>query len=67
MFFLNVKDMPMSDEIELLKSRLYALEKEIEETEKRIPAHSAKPPVMEDLFHLEDEKSLLLQKIKALE
>ena len=55
----------MSDEIELLKLRLCALEKEIKETERRIPAHSVKPPVMEDLFHLEDEKALLIQKIKA--
>jgi hypothetical protein len=55
----------MSDEIELLKSRLCAVEEEIKETEKRIPAHSVKPPVMEDLFHLEDEKALLIQKIKA--
>lgn len=57
----------MSDEIELLKLRLCALEEEIKETERRIPAHSAKPPVMEDLFHLEDEKALLIQKIKVLE
>ncbi len=55
----------MSDEIELLKLRLCALEEEIKETERRIPAHSVKPPVMEDLFHLEDEKALLIQKIKA--
>ena len=56
----------MNDEIELLKSRLDALEEEIKETEKRIPAHSAKPAVMADLFRLEDEKALLIQKIKAL-
>lgn len=57
----------MNDEIDRLKSKLCALEKEIEETERRIPAHSVKPPVMEALFHLEDEKALLLQKIKALQ
>lgn len=57
----------MNDEIELLKLRLCALEEEIKETEKRIPAHSAKPPVMEALFHLEDEKALLIQKLKVLE
>lgn len=57
----------MNDEIELLKLRLSALEEEIKETERRIPAHSAKPPVMEDLFHLEDEKALLMQKLKVLE
>jgi len=56
----------MNDKNELLKSRLDALEEEIKETEKRIPAHSAKPAVMADLFRLEDEKALLIQKIKAL-
>lgn len=57
----------MAEEIEQLKTKLKALEKEIKETEKRIPAHSVKPPVMEDLFNLEDKKALLLQKIKALQ
>lgn len=57
----------MSDELKLLKLKLHALEEEIKETEERVPAHSAKPPVMEDLFHLEDEKEILIQKIKALE
>lgn len=57
----------MNDEIELLKSRLGVLEEEIKETEKRIPAHSAKPSVMADLFRLEDERAHLLQQIKALQ
>jgi hypothetical protein len=57
----------MNNEIELLKSRLDVLEEEINETEKRVPAHSAKPAVMADLFRLEDEKAHLLQKIKALQ
>lgn len=57
----------MNDEIELLKSRLGVLEEEIKETEKRIPAHSAKPSVMADVFRLEDERAHLLQQIKALQ
>lgn len=57
----------MTNEIEPLQVRLDALEEKIIETEERIPAHSAKPPVMEDLFRLEDEKALLIQKIKALQ
>lgn len=57
----------MSDKITQLKLRLEALEKEIQETEERIPAHSTKPPVMEDLFRLEDEKELLIQQIKTLQ
>lgn len=57
----------MNDDIAQLKARLKTVEEKIVETERRIPAHSVKPPVMEDLFHLEDEKALLLQKIKALQ
>ena len=57
----------MNDDIAQLKERLKTVEEKIKETERRIPAHSIKPPVMEDLFHLEDEKDLLLQKIKALQ
>ena len=57
----------MKAEVERLKVRLQELEKEIRETEKRIPAHSVKPPVMEDLFHLEEEQDTLLQKLKGLE
>ena len=56
----------MKNEIELLNERLQQLEVEISETEKRIPAHSIKPPVMEDLFNLEDEKESILKKIKGL-
>lgn len=57
----------MTEDIEVLQSRLAALEEEIRETEERIPAHSAKPTVMADLFNLEDEKALLLKKLKVLQ
>lgn len=53
----------MKDKIEQLEARLKELEEEIRETEKRIPAHSIKPPVMEDLFNLEDEKEFLLKQL----
>ena len=65
--FIISSDTTMSDDIQVLKTRLAALEEEIKETEERIPAHSVKPPVMEDLFRLEDEKALLILKIKALQ
>ncbi len=51
----------MKDDFEHLKARLKEVEEEIRETEKRIPAHSIKPPVMEDLFALEDEKESILK------
>ena len=49
--------------IEALKQRLAELEKEIAETQKRLPAHSVKPPVMMDLLALEDEYDEILRKI----
>ncbi len=57
----------MVSEIENIKKRLVLLEKEIAETERRMPAHSTKPPVMIDLFELEDEREILLKKLIELE
>ncbi|MFH2092426.1 MAG: hypothetical protein ABIJ31_08685 [Pseudomonadota bacterium] len=37
----------------------------IKETRKRLPAHSAKPPVMLDLLEYEDEYDLLLEKLRT--
>ena len=50
-----------------MKKRLRELEAAIKETEKRLPAHSVKPPVMMDLLALEDEYDHLLEKIQGLE
>lgn len=51
------------DRIEMLKKRLTELDNAISETEKRLPAHSIKPPVMHDLLDLEDERDRVLQEI----
>ncbi|MCG6931914.1 MAG: hypothetical protein LJE64_15275 [Desulfofustis sp.] len=59
----------MSDRISELEKRLADLEADIAETEARLPAHSVKPPVMRDLFALEDERESLrgeLRRLKAL-
>jgi len=53
----------MISEIDLVKNRLKELEEEIAETLRRLPAHSAKPPVMIDLLELEDERDLLLKRL----
>lgn len=53
----------MKDEIKRLEARLKELDAQIRETEKRIPAHSIKPPVMEDLFDLEDEREAILKEL----
>ncbi len=54
------------DELAKLEKRLQALDEEIRETQKRLPAHSTKPPVMMDLLALEDEYDMVLGKIKKL-
>lgn len=51
-------------EIERILHRLQQLEDEIAETLRRLPAHSAKPPVMADLFELEDEQDMLRKKLQ---
>jgi hypothetical protein len=53
----------MISEVELLKKQLEMLDEEIAETVRRVPAHSAKPPVMMDLLELEDQRDLLLKKL----
>ena len=57
----------MSLEIDRLKARLHTLEEEIAETMRRLPAHSVKPPVMMDLFELEDERDQILKKLGDLQ
>lgn len=52
--------------IEALKQRLKALEAAVAETEKRLPAHSVKPPVMRDLLALEDERDAILRELDEL-
>lgn len=50
----------------ILEQKLAEIEAEIMETMKRLPAHSVKPPVMLDLFRLEDEKDLILEQLNAM-
>jgi chromosome segregation ATPase len=50
-----------------LKRRLAELEREIKETEKRLPAHSVKPQIMTELFELEDAYEAVLAQLNALQ
>ena len=52
--------------LDTLKKRLREIYTEITETNKRLPAHSVKPPVMMDLLALEDEYNTLLKQIEGL-
>ena len=49
-----------------MEKRLLELKEAIKATEKRLPAHSVKPPVMMDLLALEDEYDNLLNQIQDL-
>jgi len=49
-----------------LEKKLAELERKIRQTEKRLPAHSVKPPIMTELFELEDEYEAVAAQLKAL-
>jgi hypothetical protein len=49
-----------------LQQRLKELEVEIAEAQRRLPAHSVKPPVMQMLLDLEDEYDTIVQQIAEL-
>ena len=54
------------DQKQALEEKLAELDKKIRETEKRLPAHSVKPPIMTELFELEDEYEAVSSQLKAL-
>lgn len=56
----------MNSEVNRIRKRLKELDEEIAETLRRMPAHSAKPPVMLDLLELEDERDLLVNKLREI-
>ena len=55
----------MDPKQELIK-KLADIERKIRETEKRLPAHSVKPPIMTELFELEDEYEAVAEQLKVL-
>jgi uncharacterized protein YqcC (DUF446 family) len=50
-----------------LKKKLEEIDQKILETEKHLPAHSVKPPIMQEIFALEDEREAILAQLKELE
>ncbi len=54
------------NQIQELEKKLVELERKIRETEQRLPAHSVKPPIMTELFELEDEYEALAGKLREL-
>ena len=49
-----------------LQARIAAIEAEIRAVEARLPAHSVKPPIMTELFALEEERERLLEQLAVL-
>jgi len=50
-----------------LEDKLRELDEKIAEVSKRMPAHSVKPPIMTELFELEDERDEILEQLKVLQ
>jgi hypothetical protein len=50
-----------------LKRKLEALDKQILEAEQHLPAHSVKPPIMQEIFELEDQREAIAAQLKELE
>ena len=50
-----------------LEDKLKELNEKIAEVKKRMPAHSIKPPIMMELFALEDERDSVEKQIIQLE
>ena len=55
------------NQIQELKKKLEEIDRKILETEKHLPAHSVKPPIMQEIFALEDEREAILAQLKELE
>ncbi len=62
----NSDQMIMENDIESLKLRLKELDEKIKAVEKQLPAHSVKPPIMAQLFELEDERDGVIKTIERL-
>ena len=56
----------MKPDLKDLEDKLKNLDQKIAEVSKRMPAHSVKPPIMTELFELEDERDALEKQIIEL-
>lgn len=56
----------MKPELKALEKKLKQVDEKIAEVNQRMPAHSVKPPIMMQLFELEDEREALVRQIEKL-
>ena len=50
-----------------LENKLADIDRQIRETEKHLPAHSVKPPIMQAIFELEEQREAIVARLKQLE
>lgn len=55
------------DQKQELKKKLEEIDRQILEVEKHLPAHSVKPPIMQEIFELEDQRETIVARLKELE
>ncbi len=55
----------MSYTLDEIHKKIKDLEAELDEARKRLPAHSVKPPIMHQIFTLEDELEQLYKLLEA--
>ena len=56
----------MKNDVQSLKMKLKELDEKIKAIEKQLPAHSVKPPIMTQLFELEDERDAVFDELERL-
>ena len=56
----------MKSDLQALEEKLKKVDEKIAEVNKRMPAHSVKPPIMMQLFELEEERNALVKQIEQL-
>ena len=56
----------MESDIEALEDKLRELDEKIAEVNRRMPAHSVKPPIMTELFALEDERDEVFKQLEQI-
>ena len=55
------------DQQQELKKKLAEIDRQIQEAEKHLPAHSVKPPIMQAIFELEEQREAIEAQLKELE
>ena len=61
------RESDMKPHLKGLENKLKELDEKIAEVKERMPAHSVKPPIMMELFALEDERDLVEKQIIQFE